>query len=91
MSNLRPWSLRTTSVDAGIAKTEVEEAAAPEADKIAPLLARLEADLAAAEAKSRVMEKLAYWAVGGLIVLLMIVASLLLRMAQKGKRNKSSG
>jgi hypothetical protein len=78
-----------TSVDAGIAKTGVEEAAATEGDKIAPSLARLEADLAAAEAKSRVMEKLAYWAVGGLIILLMIVASLLLVRRKRANATKA--
>ena len=78
-----------TSVDAGIAKTEVEDAAATEGDKIAPSLARLEADLAAAEAKSRVMEKLAYWAVGGLIILLMIAASLLLVWRKRANARKA--
>jgi hypothetical protein len=65
-------------VDAGVAKTEVQEAVAPEADKIAPLPAQLETDLAATEANSRAMQKLAYGAVGGLIVILTIAASLLL-------------
>jgi hypothetical protein len=78
-----------TSVDAGIAKTGVEGAAATEGDKIAPSLARLEADLAAAEAKSRVMEKLAYWAVGGLIILLMIAASLLLVWRKRANATKA--
>ena len=78
-----------TSVDAGIAKTEVKEAAAPEGDQNVPSLARLEADLAAAEAKSRVMEKLAYWAVGGLIILLMIVASLLLLRRKRANATKA--
>ena len=73
-----PVEPENAGLDAGGATTEVQEAAAPEADKIAPLLARPEADFAPAEAKSRLMEKLAYWAIGGLIVLLMIVASLLL-------------
>jgi hypothetical protein len=79
----------STSVDAGIAKTGVEEAAATEGDKIAPSLARLEADLAAAEAKSRMMEKLAYWAVGGLIILLMIVAALLLVWRKRANATKA--
>jgi hypothetical protein len=68
-----------TSVEPGVAKAEVEEAAVPEQDKIAPLLARLEA----AEAKSRLMERLTYWILGGLIVVLMIAASLILRMRKK--------
>jgi hypothetical protein len=63
-----------TSVEPGPAKAEVEEPAVAEQDKIAPLLARLEA----AEAKSRLMERLTYWILGGLIVVLMIAASLLL-------------
>ena len=65
-------------VDAGVAKTEVQEAVAPEADKIAPLPAQLETNLTATEANRRAMQKLAYGAVGGLIVLLTIAASLLL-------------
>jgi hypothetical protein len=65
-------------IDAGVAKTEVREAVAPEADKIAPLPAQLETNLTATEANRRAMQKLAYGAVGGLIVLLTIAASLLL-------------
>jgi cytoskeletal protein RodZ len=82
-----------TNVDAGVAKTEVDDAAAPEAGKIAPSLARLEADLAAAEAKSRVMERLTYWAVGGLIVLAMIALPLLLAMRKRARaaKGQSSG
>jgi hypothetical protein len=79
----------STSVDAGIAKTGVEETAATEGDKIAPSLARLEADLAAPEAKSHMMEKLAYWAVGGLIILLMIAASLLLVWRKRANATKA--
>jgi hypothetical protein len=75
--------------DAGGATTEVQEAAAPEADKIAPLLARPEADLAAGEAKSPLMEKLAYWAVGGGIVLPMIVASLLFLWRKRANATKA--
>jgi hypothetical protein len=74
-----PVEPENAGLDAGGATTEVQEAAAPEeADKIAPLPARVETDLGAAEANSRAMQKLAYGAVGGLIVLLMIAASLLL-------------
>ena len=65
-------------IDAGVAKTEVREAVAPEADKVAPLPAQLETNLTATEANRRAMQKLAYGAVGGLIVLLTIAASLLL-------------
>jgi RNA polymerase subunit RPABC4/transcription elongation factor Spt4 len=84
-----PVEPENAGLDAGGATTEVQEAAAPEADKIAPLLARPEADLAAAEAKSRLMEKLAYWAVGGLIVLLMIVAPLLLLWRKRANATKA--
>jgi hypothetical protein len=84
-----PVEPENAGLDAGGATTEVQEAAAPEADKIAPLLARPEADLAAAEAKSRLMEKLAYWAVGGLIVLIMIVASLLLLWRKRANATKA--
>jgi hypothetical protein len=74
-----PVEPENAGLDAGGATTEVQEAAAPEeADKIAPLPARVETDVGAAEANSRAMQKLAYGAVGGLIVLLMIAASLLL-------------
>ena len=88
-SNLLPSSLSNARLDAGGATTEVQEAAAPEADKIAPLLARPEADLAAAAAKSRLMEKLAYWAAGGLVALLMIVASLLLLWRKRASATKA--
>ena len=73
-----PVEPEKTSV-AEVTKTEVEDAAAREGgDKIAPMLARLERDIAAGEAKIRVLETIAYCAVGGLIVFLMIAASLLL-------------
>jgi RNA polymerase subunit RPABC4/transcription elongation factor Spt4 len=84
-----PVEPENAGLDAGGARTEVQEAAAQQADKIAPLLARPEADLAAAEAKSRLMEKLAYWVVGGLIVLLMIVASLLLVWRKRANATKA--
>ena len=73
-----PVEPEKTNVDAAVTKSEVENMAAPEADKIAPSLARLERDLATAQAKIRVLETLAYCAVAGLIVFLMIAASLLL-------------
>jgi hypothetical protein len=76
-------------VDAGVAKTEVQEAVAPEADKIAPLPAQLETDLAATEANSRALQKLAYGAVGGLIVLLTIAASLLLVRRKRADTTKA--
>jgi hypothetical protein len=62
-----PVEPEKTSVDAAVSKTE-----------IVPSLARLERDLATAEAKIRVLETLAYCAVAGLIVFLVIAASLLL-------------
>jgi hypothetical protein len=77
-----------TSVDAAVTKSEVENMAAPEADKIAPSLARLEKDLATAEAKIRVLETLAYCAVAGLIVFLMIVASLLLARRKRASATR---
>ncbi|MGA8761901.1 MAG: zinc ribbon domain-containing protein [Candidatus Sulfotelmatobacter sp.] len=73
-----------TSVEPGPAKAEVEEPAVAEQDKIAPLLARLEA----AEAKSRLMERLTYWTLGGLIVILVIAASLILRLRKKASATK---
>jgi hypothetical protein len=84
-----PVEPENAGLDAGGATTEVQEAAAPEADKIAPLLAPPEADLAAAEAKSRLMEKLVNWAVGGLIVLFMIVASFLLLWRKRSNATKA--
>jgi hypothetical protein len=78
-----------TSVDAGVTKTDVGDPAALQGDKIALLLARLERDLAAAEAKSRALETLAYWAIGGLIVFLMMAASLLLVWRKSARATKT--
>jgi hypothetical protein len=52
------------------------------------LLARLEAELAAAEGKSRAMESLAYWAIGSLIALLIIAVFLLLAWRKKANAAK---
>ncbi|MFZ1095390.1 MAG: zinc ribbon domain-containing protein [Xanthobacteraceae bacterium] len=73
-----------TSIETGVSQTEVEETVVPEPDKIAPLLARLEA----AEAKSRLMERLTYWILGGLIIVMITAASLLLRMRKKASAPK---
>ena len=73
-----PVEPEKTSVDAAVTKSEVENVAPQEPDKTAPSLARLEKDLGTAEAKIRVLETLAYCALAGLIVFLMIAASLLL-------------
>ncbi len=66
-----PVEPEKTSVEAGATTPEVKEVAAAEADQLEPSLARLEADLAAAQAKRRQMERLAYWALGGAIALLL--------------------
>jgi hypothetical protein len=68
-----------TRIEPGIAKTEVEEATLPEPDKVAPLLARLEA----VEAESHLMQRLTRWALGGLTLVLIIATSLLLRMRKR--------
>jgi len=84
-----PVEPESTSVDAGVAKNEIADAAAPEGDKIAPLPTRPETDLGTAEANSRTMQKLAYGAVGGLIVLLVIAASLLLAWRKTANATKA--
>jgi hypothetical protein len=73
-----PAQPEKTSVDAAVTKSEVENIVAPEADKIAPSLARLESDLATAEARIRVLETLVYRAVAGVIIFLIVAAFLLL-------------
>jgi Double zinc ribbon len=78
-----------TSVDAAVTKSEVENIAAPEADKVGSSLVRLEKDLATAETKIRVLETLAYCAVGGLIVFLMIAASLLLAWRKRASATRA--
>jgi hypothetical protein len=70
---------KKTSTETEIAKTEIAEAAVPEPDKVAPLLARLEA----VEVESRLMQRLTRWALGGLTLLLIIATSLLLRMRKR--------
>jgi Double zinc ribbon len=65
-------------VDAEPATVEPEPPVEPEKTSVDAAVTRLERDLATAEAKIRVLETLAYCAVAGLIVLLMITASLLL-------------
>ena len=73
-----PVEPEKTSVDAAVTKTE-----------IAPSLARLEGDLATAEAKIRVLETLAYYAVAGLIVFLVIAASLLLAWRKRASATRA--
>ena len=73
-----PVEPEKTSVDAAVTKTE-----------IAPSLARLERDLATAEAKIRVLETLAYCAVAGLIVFLVIAASLLLAWRKRASATRA--
>ena len=73
-----PVEPEKTSVDAAVTKTE-----------IAPSLARLEGDLATAEAKIRVLETLAYCAVAGLIVFLVIAASLLLAWRKRASATRA--
>jgi hypothetical protein len=72
-----------TSAGAEPANAGIEEAAAAENVNVDPVLARLEADLAAAQARSRAMTSLASWAIGGLIGLLMIFACFLLAWRKK--------
>jgi hypothetical protein len=67
-----PVEVEKTGVETEVATTKVEEPAVPEAVKIPPLLTRPEA------AESHLMERVAYWAVAGLIIVLMIAALLLL-------------
>jgi hypothetical protein len=85
-------SLGAASVEAEKAKAGAEPArgamrrpAALRAEKTKRLMARLQADAAAAEAKSRAMETLAYRAIGSLIALPMIAALVLL--AWRKRRN----
>jgi hypothetical protein len=77
-----------TQASAELAKAEIEEPAAPEKVQVDALLAQLEADLAAAQAKSRTLENLAYWAIGGLVALLIIGASFLLQWRKKASATK---
>ncbi len=89
-SLIRPWSQREkTSVDAAVTKSEVENIVAPEADKIAPSLARLESDLATAEAKIRVLETLVYRAVAGAIIFLIVAALLLLAWRKRASATRA--
>jgi hypothetical protein len=74
--------------NAELAKAQSEEAALPEKVKADLLLARLEADLAASQARSRAMANLASWAIGSLIALLIIAASILLVWRKKTNATK---
>jgi Double zinc ribbon len=66
------------NVDAEPTPVAPEPPVEPEKTSVDAAVTQLERDLATAEAKIRVLETLAYCAVAGLIVLLMIAASLLL-------------
>ena len=77
------------SVEAAVTKSEVETIAAPEVDKIAPSLARLESDLATAEAKIRVLETLVYRAVAGVIIFLIVAAFLLLAWRKRASATRA--
>jgi hypothetical protein len=83
-----PVEPEKTSVDAAVTKSEVVTMAAPEADKIAPSLARLESDLATAEAKIRTLETLVYRAVAGVIIFLMVAAFLLLAWRKRASATR---
>jgi hypothetical protein len=58
------------------AKADIEKAVATERAKVDAVLAQLEADKARAEAKARTMESVAYGATIGLIVLVVVIASI---------------
>ena len=84
-----PVEREKTSVEAAVTKSEVATMAAPEADEIAPSLARLERDLATAEAKIRELETLAYRAVAGVIIFLMVAAFLLLAWRKRASATRA--
>jgi hypothetical protein len=79
------------SVKAEPAKREVQATAAPEQEKITPVLAQVETGLAAAEAKARLLEKLIYWLIGGLIVFLIIAINLLVAWRKNVRATKLQG
>jgi hypothetical protein len=74
-----PVEAEKTGVKAEVTTIKVEEPAVSEAVKIPPLLTRLEA------AESRLMERVPYWAMAGLIIVLMIAAFLLLCARKKAR------
>jgi len=74
-----PVETEKTVVKAEVTTIKVEEPAVSEVAKIPPLLTRLEA------AESRLMEGVAYWAMVGLIIVLMIAPFLLLFARKKAR------
>jgi hypothetical protein len=80
-----------TRVNPEPAKREVQATAAPEQEKITPVLAQVETGLAAAEAKARLLEKLIYWLIGGLIVFLIIAINLLVAWRKNVRATKLQG
>jgi hypothetical protein len=71
--------------------TSGQTAAAAGAREIDDVLARVETDLAAGEAKARLLEKLIYWLIGGLIVLLIIAITLLVAWRKNVRATKLQG
>jgi hypothetical protein len=84
-----PVEREKTSVDAAVTKSEVETIVAPEADKTVPSLARLESDLATAEAKIRMLETLVYRAVAGGVIFLIVAAFLLLAWRKRASATRA--
>jgi hypothetical protein len=84
-----PVEREKTSVDAAVTKSEVENIVAPEADKTAPSLARLESDLATAEARIRVLETLVYRVVAGAIIFLIVAALLLIAWRKRASATRA--
>ena len=68
------------------AKTDIDKAAAEERAKVNAVLAQLEAEKGAVEAEARAMEFVAYGAVIGLIVLVLILASARTQQMQAARR-----
>jgi hypothetical protein len=77
---------RQARLDAESAKQEIERTKVAERAKLDPLLAHLEAEKAALDAKSRAWELLAYGAIIGFIALLTIFASVQLTRRRKATK-----
>jgi hypothetical protein len=77
---------RQARLDAESAKQEIERTKVAERAKLDPLLAHLEAEKAALDAKSRAWELLAYGAIIGFIALLTIFASVQLTGRRKATK-----
>jgi hypothetical protein len=76
--------------DEAVAKADIDEAAAIERAKVNALPAQLEAEKGAVEAEARAMEFVAYGAVIGLIVLILILASARTQQMQAARRPRRS-